>query len=95
MWDRKKVFVTGAGGFIGSYLTEKIVKLVGKECRIVQDSERVRPDQSEVMELLSDISKARKITGWEPKIDLHSGLKATIKYIELNISKYKTEIYNI
>ena len=76
-------------------LAEKIIKLVGTKCRIVQDEKRVRPEKSEVMELLSDISKAKKIIRWNPKIDFNSGLKATIKYIESNISTYKTEIYNI
>ena len=29
-WNNKKVLITGAGGFIGSHLTEKLVKLVAK-----------------------------------------------------------------
>ena len=27
-----------------------------------------------------DISKARRILGWEPKVDLHTGLVATVQY---------------
>jgi dTDP-glucose 4,6-dehydratase len=76
-------------------LADKIIALTGKDCRIVQEESRVRPDASEVMVLMADTTKAKKILGWEPLNDLESGLKATIDFIRSNLSKFKTEIYNI
>lgn len=76
-------------------LADRIIALIGKECEIVQEESRVRPDASEVMVLMADTGKAKKILGWEPLHDLDSGLKATIEYVRSNISKFKAEIYNI
>ena len=35
-WKGKKVFVTGAGGFIGSHLTERLVQMNANVCALVQ-----------------------------------------------------------
>jgi NAD dependent epimerase/dehydratase len=76
-------------------LVEKITKLLGKECEIVHDEKRVRPEASEVMVLMADASKAKKVLGWEPRTSLEEGLQATIEYIRANLEKYKPDIYNI
>jgi NAD dependent epimerase/dehydratase len=76
-------------------LADKIIALVGKPCEIIHDTERVRPDASEVMELVADTGRAAKILGWRPETSLTDGLKATIEYIRSSISKYKTDRYNI
>jgi dTDP-glucose 4,6-dehydratase len=76
-------------------LAHKIIALAGKKCRVVQDKDRIRPDASEVMELIADTTKARGMLGWEPETDLETGLKATIEYIGSNLSKYKADVYNL
>ncbi|MBM4286585.1 MAG: NAD-dependent epimerase/dehydratase family protein [Deltaproteobacteria bacterium] len=74
-------------------LAEKVVELLGGDKRIVTEDERVRPQDSEVMELLCDNRKARELLGWEPRMSLEEGLLQTIRFIEQNLSRYKPEIY--
>jgi dTDP-glucose 4,6-dehydratase len=57
-------------------LAERIVALTGSSSRIVLrplpvDDPRVRQP---------DISRARKVLGWEPKVSLEEGLPRTLEY---------------
>lgn len=86
---------TGSGVTIGGLLTT-ILKLLGKEdIRIVEDVDRIRPDKSEVMELICDNSKAERILGWSPRHTLDEGLAKTIAWIRENTKLYKTSDYVI
>ncbi len=76
-------------------LAEKIVAMVGGQKRIVREDARVRPEPSEVLELLCDNRKARELVGWEPRVSLEEGLSRTIGFIQENLSRYKPEIYNV
>ncbi len=76
-------------------LAEKIIELTGKEVEIIGDTQRIRPEKSEVERLLSNAEKAKKVTGWEPKYTLEEGLKETIDWIKDNLQYYKTDIYNV
>ncbi len=76
-------------------LAKKIIKIMGKKIKIVSDSERIRPIQSEVGRLLADVSKARKLLKWEPAISLEEGLQRTIEQIKKEKERYKTKIYNV
>ena len=76
-------------------LAERIVGMVGGDKRIVTEDERVRPEASEVMELLCDNRKARELVGWEPRVNLEKGLSRTLGFIQDNLSRYKPEIYNV
>ncbi len=59
-------------------LIAKVVELTGSRSRIVKlplpldDPSRRKPD----------ISRARELLGWEPRVDLEHGLKATIAWFE-------------
>lgn len=76
-------------------LADRCIALIGRKCEIVEDQQRVRPEGSEVMQLLADTTKARKMLGWKPEVTLDEGLKATIEYIRENTSRFKADIYNI
>jgi len=76
-------------------LAEKIIELTGKKVEIIEDTQRIRPEKSEVERLLSNAEKAKKTTGWEPKYMLEEGLKETIDWIQDNLHHYKPEIYNV
>jgi len=76
-------------------LADKCIALIGKKCEIVTDEQRVRPEGSEVMQLLADNTKAGKLLGWKPEVTLDDGLKATIEYIRDNTARFKADIYNI
>jgi len=84
----------GIGITVGE-LAKKIIGLVGKDVRIVCDAQRIRPEKSEVMELICDNHKAKELIGWKPQYNLEEGLKETIKWIQSNLGLYKAEIYNV
>jgi len=84
----------GTGITIGE-LARTIIEIIGKEVEIISDDLRVRPENSEVMELICANDKARELVGWDSKYTLRDGLIETIMFIEKNLCLYKTEIYNI
>ncbi len=76
-------------------LVHLISDLVGQKVEIVQDGQRIRPKNSEVERLLCDASKAKRLTGWEPKYSLEEGLRLTIEWIKENLDSYKPDLYNV
>lgn len=72
-----------------------IAKLMNTDITFLQDTERIRPEKSEVERLFCDNSKIKEITNWKPNYTLESGLKETIEWIKSNSNIYKPEIYNI
>ena len=67
----------------------------GENLKIISERERIRPEESEVYELICNNGKAKELCGWEPKIGLQDGLKKTIAWLEKNIEGIKRGIYNI
>jgi len=61
-------------------LIETVSRVLGRELRVVQDSARIRPDRSEVMELRADGSVARAL-GWVPKVSLEEGLRHVVDFM--------------
>lgn len=82
----------GQGISIGE-LVDKIGRLIGKKIIVETDEERVRPDNSEVMKLISNNSMAKEMMDWEPLIHIDEGLKRTIEYIREHINTYKRDSY--
>jgi len=78
-----------------------LIKIIGSilgrdlESIVEIDEERIRPEKSEVMLLLCDNSKAKRLLGWEPKISLEEGLRRTIEYIRQNIDDYQIGEYQV
>ena len=85
----------GTGHTIGE-VTKKILELIGNpDMEIERDPERVRPAKSEVMELISNNSLARELTGWQPRFSLEEGLTETIKWIKKNLDTFRPDSYSI
>jgi len=76
-------------------LVDKIFAMIGKTPRVVIDSQRVRPDKSEVMKLWASNKKARELIGWEPRVSLDEGLRATIEWISAHIDLYRPDQYTV
>ncbi len=76
-------------------LALRIVRLMGKTTRVGVDKERIRPESSEVNQLMCNNSKLLKHTSWKPHFTLESGLKETVNWMESYIDLYKSEIYNV
>lgn len=78
-----------------SELVALISRLLGKKLRIVKDTKRIRPSKSEVIRLLSDNTKAKRMLGWEPKFSLEEGLRLTIDFIRKNPGLYDPKAYAV
>lgn len=70
-----EVFNCGSGTNISiNDLFKKICKLMGEDIKPIHTPKVFEPKQT-----LADISKAKKLLGWTPKISLEEGLKRTIQ----------------
>jgi NAD dependent epimerase/dehydratase len=76
-------------------LAKLIVQLVGSTSEVVEDTQRIRPANSEVERLLCGNDKARSLLGWAPRVGLEEGLQRSIEWFRSHLDRYKTDIYNI
>lgn len=76
-------------------LAKTIIDQVDPNVRIICDEQRLRPENSEVNRLLGSNEKIRRLTDWKPEYSLSDGIKETIAWIRDNLSRYKSDIYNI
>ena len=78
-------------------LANKIAGIMGKKIDIGRESERIRPEKSEVERLWADNHKAKNLFGWVPEYDLEKGLKETINWFTTpgNMQFFKPDLYNI
>ena len=72
-----------------------IMKSLKRKTKIAQDKSRLRPEKSEVMQLVCDFDKIRGACGWEPRVSMEKGIELTCKWFKNNLDKYKPDIYNI
>jgi dTDP-glucose 4,6-dehydratase len=74
-------------------LADKIIQKTGRPVKIIVDQERLRPQTSEVMRLISDNSLAKKCLGWQPQVSLDEGLDQTIEWIKAHLDLYRIGTY--
>ena len=87
---------TGSGrGITIGELADIIISQVNPKAEIVCEEKRVRPEKSEVMELLCDNRSARELAGWEPTYTLEEGLAQTITWMKDHIASYKPGLYTV
>lgn len=85
---------TGADISVGE-LAAEIIRQVGRPVEIASESQRMRPEKSEVQRLLSDNSLAREALGWQPTYSLEDGLRETIAWIGDHLDFYRVGRYEI
>jgi NAD dependent epimerase/dehydratase len=85
---------SGKGISVGD-LAALVLDVVGSTARIEVDEQRIRPEASEVFELIADASRLREMTGWQPRVGLREGLVRTASWVERNLARLKTDIYNV
>jgi len=85
---------SGRGVTIGE-LADIIISQVNPEARIICEDKRVRPEKSEVMELLCDNRCAKELAGWKPAYTLEQGLSLTIDWMKEHIASYKPGSYTV
>jgi nucleoside-diphosphate-sugar epimerase len=74
-------------------LVARIGKLLGRSLDVELEAERVRPEGSEVVRLISDNRKAMSLMDWIPKVDLDSGLALTLEHIRKYPQDYQDRGY--
>lgn len=69
---------------------------MGSSVNFVVDSDRIRPQSSEVFRLLCDSSKFERLIGTRKLTSLRDGIRMTIDWFTKpeNLSNYKVDIYN-
>jgi NAD dependent epimerase/dehydratase len=70
-------------------LVQVVLSIMGKKAQILKEDRRVRPEKSEVQRLMCDNSKARRLLGWEPRINLKEGLSQTIDWFKSHAAEYR------
>ena len=76
-------------------LANELIRQINPKARILCDEQRLRPEKSEVNRLLGSNAKIMRLTNWRPLYTFEQGLAETIEFFRENLSKYKTDIYNI
>jgi dTDP-glucose 4,6-dehydratase len=76
-------------------IVDTVGELLGKELQVTQDPDRVRPENSEVMRLISSPQLAGELLGWTPTVSLEDGLQRTIDWIAASRERFRTDQYVI
>jgi len=93
-----EVFNIGSNSEISIHDTLELIKrLMNSDVKFVTDEKRLRPAKSEVFRLWCDNTKIHELTGFEPEMDIETGLVKTIEWFidPENLKKYKTGFYNV
>ena len=74
-----------------------IAKIMSADVNFIEDTQRLRPQNSEVFRLWGDNAKMKKLTAFEPAYSIETGLRETIEWFTSpdNLAKYKADIYNV
>ena len=92
-WDGE-VYNLGTGSEVSiGEIAQLIFDYLQVKPEIVIDQERLRPEKSEVLRLLSDNRKAAQELGWKPEVSLKDGLAITIDWIRQNLKRYLPNEY--
>jgi len=78
-------------------LAHLIFDIFERDVKINIETNRKRPEKSEVMQLVGSNKKIKELTNWFPKFNLKEGLLETIDWFKnpQNLSGYKADIYNV
>ncbi len=89
-----QTFNLGTGSEVTiSELAQKVLQMIGHPVSIETDQQRLRPEKSEVMRLLSNNQLAAERLSWRPHVSIDEGLQKTIDWIESNLRNYRVGVY--
>ena len=83
--------VTGGAGFIGSHLCEELVRR-GERVRVVDSlitgkrANLAHLPQDDPKGRQPDITRAKTVLGWEPRVDFDEGIRKTIEYFRTRLT---------
>jgi nucleoside-diphosphate-sugar epimerase len=76
-----RVVNIGSGrGLTVADMVDGVSKALGKELKVVNDPERVRPAASELEALIADSTLAHELFGWRSETTFEVGLRATLEW---------------
>src|SRR5699024_8460301 len=71
-------------------LANELIRQISPDAKIVCESERLRPEKSEVNRLLGCADKLRAMTGWAPAYTFEQGLAETTEWIRGHMDAFRT-----
>jgi nucleoside-diphosphate-sugar epimerase len=76
-------------------LAEELIRQIHSTARVEQETQRLRPEKSEVDRLLGSTEKLRALTSWTPQHDLAQGLEKTVRWFSVpeNLARYSASRY--
>jgi NDP-hexose 4,6-dehydratase len=92
-----ELFNAGTGHEVSiGQVTADIARLMAADVDITEDTQRVRPKNSEVQRLVADAAKLTEHTGWRPAHTRDDGLRRSIDWFRQpeNLARYKPGIYH-
>ena len=76
-------------------LAQKTIDLINPKAKIILDDQRLRPQKSEVNQLLGSNKKLKRLTSWKQTFTLDEGLLETIEFFKNYGHLYKADLYNV
>lgn len=83
---------TGSGRSIQE-IAEIAMEVVGYNVNIVCESKRLRPENSEVLQLVCNYEKAISLMNWRPMADINKGIEETANFISKHMDLYLSKEY--
>ena len=91
-----EVFNLGVGkGISIGRLAETIIELAEVDAQIETDGQRLRPEKSEVMALISNNRAAAEKMGFKPRVSLKDGLIETIEFVRKHPRLFAADKYGV
>lgn len=86
----------GSGaGYSVRELVDKVRTMVGTSAPVVVEEERIRPEASEVVRLISSNTRAKEKLDWSPAVSLDEGLARMIPWFRENTGYCDAAAYNV
>lgn len=57
-----------------------VLRVIGRDLPIIEDTARIRPATSEVVRLIADAGKAQRLFGWRPQVSFEQGIAAFVDW---------------
>jgi NAD dependent epimerase/dehydratase len=78
-------------------LAQMLINKINPSAKIITDSDRIRPEKSEVRRLFGSNEKLKQLTNWQQQYTFEQGIEETIEWFRKpeNLKQYKHQIYNI
>lgn len=75
------------------WFTQRILQLMEIDKPVIEESQRLRPADSEVLKLVSDNRLAKERLSWTPRVSLDDELMRAIRFVQHNPHFYRTDKY--